>query len=344
MNLFTRLLGIALLTVGIMAGGAAQPLEGNKPPSELKQIEFLAGNWTSELEVSMGPGNSTKAKATASAMWTLQGHMMRYNFVSEMPGMGTIFGLLLIGYDADSKNFKTWWFDSLAPGMGWESEGKFEGKLLVVTSAPKDYMGIKDVQVRTTFEAKSEDEVLFTSETRMNGAWVKSMEGSFKREKQPAIIKHILPPPSEEMKKIDFLTHYVKGKEKMLSDGKVAMEIDLRIKNEWGLSNSMIESYYMMDLESMGRFEGLMLTAYNPADKKYHNWYFSSMHPKPMIAEGVYENAQLVLISQPFESPAGKLVLRMTFLNSKTEKRNYWMDVQTEKGWDKLFEGFYETP
>lgn len=89
-------------------------------------------------------------------------------------------GLLLATYDAEKKKYVSWWYDQMA-AEPVESDGEFVGERLVFVSKPVEAPGMGSATFRSTYDKKSDTELLFILEMKMGEEWIKFMEGTFKR-------------------------------------------------------------------------------------------------------------------------------------------------------------------
>jgi len=96
-----------------------------------------------------------------------------------MEGM-QIGGLFLATYDAEKKKYVSWWYDQMA-AEPVESEGEFVGEKLVFVSRPVEAPGMGSASFRSTYDKKSDTELVFTLEMKMGEEWIKFMEGTFKK-------------------------------------------------------------------------------------------------------------------------------------------------------------------
>lgn len=88
-------------------------------PGEMhKLLVDGAGKWTGKSTMWMTPGSepiTTDCNATVTSI--MDGRYIKYEFESEMPGMGPYHGFGLYGYDNVAKAFKSTWIDNHSTGM-----------------------------------------------------------------------------------------------------------------------------------------------------------------------------------------------------------------------------------
>ena len=153
------------------------------PQDEHRWLEKFVGEWESESEGTMGPGQPTmKCKGTMSSR-TLGGFWI----VSELNGdmMGTqMTAIQTIGYDAEKKKYVGTWVDSVMNHM-WKYEGSVDktGKILTFDAEGPDFVIAGKVRpYRDAYEFKSADHIVATSSMLGDdGKWVTFMTGSITR-------------------------------------------------------------------------------------------------------------------------------------------------------------------
>jgi len=152
------------------------PAEDFKMPAPVKEHGWLkkfVGEWESDIEMSMGPGQPVmKAKGMESSrllggFWLLaesKGNMMGMPFASQFT----------LGFDPDKKKYVGTWIDSSSSYL-WKYEGSVDatGKILTLdTEGPSPMEPGKKCKFREVTEFKSDDERLFTSSLRGDdGKW-----------------------------------------------------------------------------------------------------------------------------------------------------------------------------
>ena len=163
----------------VLAGGvwAADQPQPPKPQKEHEWLKQLEGEWVTECEASMAPGQppvkcqGTEVVRSLGGFWTLG--EMKADF------MGTPFtGLMTLGYDTKSKKYFGSWVCSM-DGHLWKYEGTVDasGKVLTLNtegpdmSAPGKLAKMKDV-----IEIKDKDHRVLTSSMQgPDGKWVQFM-------------------------------------------------------------------------------------------------------------------------------------------------------------------------
>ena len=97
------------------------------PAPELKRLDFLAGDWTTEGTFVPGPPGTPPAKfsTTSHAAWMDGNFFLVENHESNMEGMGKMKELVVMGYDPDQKVYTYRNFNSM--GQSELSLGKVDG-------------------------------------------------------------------------------------------------------------------------------------------------------------------------------------------------------------------------
>lgn len=174
---------VALFSASILA---AQ--EAPKFPAAQQEHEWLkqfAGEWETESEGSMGPGQPVmKCKGTINSRM-LGGFWVVSDLKSEMMGM-SVNALQTIGYDGQLKKYVGTWVDSMM-GYLWKYEGAVDpsGKILTLEAEGPNFMAEgKLTKFRDAYEFKSKDHVVMTSSMLgPDGKWTTFMTGNARRKK-----------------------------------------------------------------------------------------------------------------------------------------------------------------
>jgi hypothetical protein len=184
MTQFSKRFSLLLVLAASFVG--AQDFPGMTPPSkEHEWLQKFVGEWESESEASMGPGQPPmKCKGTIGSR-TLGGYWFVSEFKSEMMGK-QMTALLTLGYDSKSKKYVGTWVDSMM-GYMWKYEGTLDptGKILTLEAEGPNFMlAGKMTKFRDIYEFKSADQLSISS-TMLgeDGKWITFMTGSAKKKK-----------------------------------------------------------------------------------------------------------------------------------------------------------------
>lgn len=176
------------LSLGLLSPAYLVAQEAPKAADPAKEHEWLqqfVGEWQTESEGSMGPGQPT-IKCTGTIHSRKLGPFW---IVSEMNTemMDTrITGVQTIGYDAKAKKYVGTWVDSMMDHM-WQYEGTVDpsGKTLTLEAEGPNFMSEgKVTNFRDAYEFKSENHIVMTSSMLGDdGNWVTFMTGNARRKK-----------------------------------------------------------------------------------------------------------------------------------------------------------------
>ena len=176
----------ALLAVGLVAWAAE---DAPAPPMPMPQAEHawlqqLVGDWDTEVECVMAPGQpAVKSKGTEHSRM-IGGFWAVFENHGEM--MGAPFtGIMTVGYDPEKKQYQATWVDSMTPIL-WVYQGEVDasGKALVLhAKGPSCEQPGKTVNYRETTTLVDGDHKVFTSEAEMDGAWVPCVTVHYTRKK-----------------------------------------------------------------------------------------------------------------------------------------------------------------
>jgi Protein of unknown function (DUF1579) len=184
----TRHPGVWGLAMTLCLGtlGLCQSLPDFPPPSkEHALLKQLAGEWVTESEGTMGPGQpAMKATGTITGKM-LGGFWVISEYETHVQG-SVIHAIQTIGYDTEKKKYVGTWVDSML-GHIWNYEGEVDasGKVLTLEAeGPNFAVPGKKTLFRDAYEFKSNDLIVATSSMLGDdGKWVTFMTGQVKRKK-----------------------------------------------------------------------------------------------------------------------------------------------------------------
>jgi hypothetical protein len=168
-----------------VAAAATQPPEPGAPAKEHEFLQKFVGEWESESESTMAPGQPP-TKCTGS----IKGRMLGgYWLISEaqmdMPGV-SVNALQTIGYDTDKKKYIGTWVDTMFNHL-WKYEGSVNaaGTTLTLDAEGPDFAGTgKTMKYRDVYEFKSADHIFALSQMQgEDGKWITFMTGNCRRKK-----------------------------------------------------------------------------------------------------------------------------------------------------------------
>lgn len=177
---------VLMSLVGGSALTAQEIPEFPKPSEEHQWLEKFVGEWKTECECSMGPGQKpVKSVGTISsrmvgAFWVINEMNSK---MMEMP----MRGVQTIGYDPEQKKYVGTWVDSMTNFM-WHYRGTVDesGRKLTLSAEGPNFMAEgKTAQFRDAYEFKSPDHIIVTSSMQgEDGEWITFMSGDAKRIKK----------------------------------------------------------------------------------------------------------------------------------------------------------------
>ncbi|MCB0826832.1 MAG: DUF1579 family protein [Armatimonadetes bacterium] len=85
------------------------------PPAEMKQVEFMVGNWKSEGSGMGMDGQESKIKGSAVAKMAVGGRYLEWVTDDEMDGFGKMQGEFKLTYNTMISKWEGVWFDSMSP-------------------------------------------------------------------------------------------------------------------------------------------------------------------------------------------------------------------------------------
>ncbi len=180
------LAALAILTAVSTPAFAEETHEGGMPPmgapAQMKDIAFLQGDWTVDMQVRMGPDAGwMPVKGEAQVRSELDGCLQRMDFASEMMGM-PFKGLGLDSYNRETGKYDSYWIDTMSAKMTRMSGGFEDGKLVMTGT---DMMMGKTQLMKSVTEKLSDDEVSFVMSVSMDQGktWFTNMKMIYHRKK-----------------------------------------------------------------------------------------------------------------------------------------------------------------
>lgn len=169
-------IAIAGLCMALLAGAAGlsaqEPAEAPAAPAGLAWLEQLAGEWETEGEAFVAPGEPPlRTKGTESVrrlgdLWIVSEVESRF---MDIP-FSAVFTL---GYDPETETFVGTWIDSLSSHL-WHYEGTLSADGKSVTLAkegPCIRTPGRDARYRDVIEIRGPNERVLTSRALIDGEW-----------------------------------------------------------------------------------------------------------------------------------------------------------------------------
>ncbi len=157
-----------------------------EPQKEHEWLQKLVGEWTSEVEASMGPDKppetfrGTESVRSIGGLWTVgEGR-------GDMPGGGIMTTIMTLGYDPARKRFVGTFVGSMMTHL-WIYDGELDlagNKLTLDAEGPSFTGDGKTAKYRDAIEFKSDDHRVLTSHMLGDdGQWHGFMTAHYRRTK-----------------------------------------------------------------------------------------------------------------------------------------------------------------
>jgi hypothetical protein len=167
----------ALFTLAVVACSLAQAPE---PGPEMKKLAVFDGEWVGIAKHHIAPDAPPQVTdATMSIGYVMGGMFQRMKYDTEMPGAGKIDGLILTGWDAGKKAYRSWNYNNFIPQPILEI-ANFEGEAMVGKSEPMD-MGMGPMVEHSRMWLKGKNELFVKIEAEMDGRRTTMVELELKR-------------------------------------------------------------------------------------------------------------------------------------------------------------------
>jgi len=155
-----------------------------EPQKEHQWLQKLVGEWTSEAEASMGPGQPPEKFKGTEVVRSLGGLWVVCEGKGEMPGGGLATTLMTIGYDPRTKRYPGTWIGSMMTHL-WVYDGELDAaeKVLTLASDGPSFTGDGLAKYRDVIEFISNDHRTLTSHVLSDGKWNQFMIAHYRRTK-----------------------------------------------------------------------------------------------------------------------------------------------------------------
>ena len=155
-----------------------------EPQQEHRWLEALVGEWISEAECSMGPGQPPSKTKGTERVRSLGGLWVLAEGEGEMPGGGQATMLLTLGFDPQRKRFVGTWIGSMMTHL-WVYDGGLDaaGKVLTLDAEGPDFANPgKLAKYQDIIEIVDRDHRILRSRTPgPDGTWNTFMTAHYRR-------------------------------------------------------------------------------------------------------------------------------------------------------------------
>jgi uncharacterized protein DUF1579 len=152
----------------------AAAMAAPKPPAEISNLAFFAGQWTCAGEGAMEPGGPMmKMTSTVSSNADLGGFWQSGSVKGTTVGMPPFHGMFHMTYDPGAKDYVMLWVDNMGGWSQTRSPG-WQGDKIVFTG--NSSMGGKTIPTRDTFTKGAGGSLVHLGEMQTGGAYTKTLE------------------------------------------------------------------------------------------------------------------------------------------------------------------------
>jgi hypothetical protein len=169
------LLAVCTGLLALVTAMSAHAQMGPTPAPELKKLDFMAGNWTTEGTMNPGTGMpGGKFTSMAHAVWMEGNFFLVEHSDLDMTGMGKMKELAVLGYDPDRKVYTYTAFNSM--GEAESATGTVDGDTWTWNS--DEHIGGMTMKGRFTMKVLSPTSYTMKFELSQDGTkWMTGMEG-----------------------------------------------------------------------------------------------------------------------------------------------------------------------
>lgn len=154
------------------------------PQKEHHWLQRLVGEWESEMECVMAPGQPPMKSKGKESVRSLGGVWVLCEGQGEMPDGGVGVTQMTLGYDPARKRFLGTFIGSMMTHM-WKYEGELDGGgavLTLDTEGPSFTAEGKMAQYQDILEIKSDDHRVLSSQVKGDdGQWRRFMTAHYRR-------------------------------------------------------------------------------------------------------------------------------------------------------------------
>jgi Protein of unknown function (DUF1579) len=170
-----RVWAIAVSALLFVAGSLQAQMGPPSPAPELKKAEFMRGDWMAEGTISPGPGMpGGKFSSSSHGEWMEGDFFLVEHSEIDMPPMGKMKELAVLGYDSDRKVYTYTAFNSM--GQAQQSTGTVDGDTW--TWLGDEYFNGMTMKGRFTMKVVSPTSYTMKYELSQDGRdWNTVMEG-----------------------------------------------------------------------------------------------------------------------------------------------------------------------
>jgi Protein of unknown function (DUF1579) len=156
------------------------------PQKEHQWLQQLVGEWTSEAECSMGPGQPVTKSYGTERVRMLGGLWMLGEGEGEMPGGGMATMIMTLGYDPQKNKYLGTWIGSMMTHM-WHYDGEMDasGRILTLSAEGPSMAGDGTMaKYQDIIEIKGKDHRTLSSRVLgPDGSWNHFMTAHYRRKK-----------------------------------------------------------------------------------------------------------------------------------------------------------------
>jgi len=165
-------MNVAFIASMFLALGSTQAQNHNlEPVPELKNLDFLTGDWKGEQNFNTQGGPPMVGKLTLHTHRAVSGHYIEEHSITQIPGRPEADVRHYITYDKKTDKYRAWWFNDTKVGPS-EYVGGLEGDKFVLESVNKPTL-------RATYEKVSAKKYNYKLEMKQDNGWMELFHSTY---------------------------------------------------------------------------------------------------------------------------------------------------------------------
>jgi hypothetical protein len=158
-----------------------QEMKAPEPTKENAWLQNLAGEWTYEIEASMGPDDAAMTSTGKESVRAIGKYWIVGDGTGQGPDGGEDTMIITLGFDPAKGSFVGTWIGSMMPNL-WVYEGELDGNTLSLYSTGPSMTGEGTAEYKDVVEVEDDDHRTLMGHFKdENGQWQRMMTARYTR-------------------------------------------------------------------------------------------------------------------------------------------------------------------